>query len=140
VVLSKDQDEKFTLRNPSALSTLLGALIGDLREILTSVELTTLMNGAGTSYLQFTFGVNASLKTVDMVSQLIECDFQEGLMPGGGGKRQGWSALLVGELVSRLGASLASERSSIGGESLVLKVPYGVLKIERATRESPKPA
>jgi len=119
---------------------LLGALIGDLREILTSVELTTLMNGAGTSCLQFTFGVNASLKKVDMVSQLIECDFQEGLMTGGGGKRQGWSAVLVGELVSRLGASLASERSSIGGESLVLKVPYGVLKVERASRESPKPA
>ena len=104
------------------------------------MDLTTLMNGAGTSYLQFTFGVNASLKTVDMVSQLIECDFQEGLMPGGGGKRQGWSAVLVSELVSRLGASLASERSSIGGEFLVLKVPFGVLKIERATRESPKQA
>ena len=116
--------------------------MGDLKDILTSIELTTLTTGAGTSFLQFTFGVNASLKTVDLVNQLIECDFQEGLMAGGagGGKRQGWSAVLVGELVSRLGASLASEITSKGGESLVLKVPYGALKVERATRESPKQA
>jgi hypothetical protein len=120
---------------------LLGALVGDLKEILTSVELTTLTTGAGTSFLQFTFSVNASLKTVDMVNQLIECDFQEGLRAGaGGGKRQGWSAILEGELVSRLGASLVSERTSKGGKSLVLKVPYGGLKVERATRESPKQA
>jgi hypothetical protein len=109
---------------------LLGALVGDLRDILTSIELTTLTTGAGTSFLQFTFGVNASLKMVDMVNQLIDCDFQEGLRAGaGGGKRQGWSAVLVGELVSRLGASLASERTSMGGESLVLKVPFGGLKV-----------
>jgi hypothetical protein len=80
LVLSNDQDEKFTLRNPSALSTLLGALLGDSRELLTSVELTTLATGAGTSFLQFTFGVKAaaSLKTVDMVAELITCDFQDG--------------------------------------------------------------
>jgi hypothetical protein len=77
LVLTNDQDEKFTLRNPTALSTLLGALIGDLRDLLTSVELTTLATGAGTSFLQFTFGVKteASLKTVDMVAELISCDF-----------------------------------------------------------------
>jgi hypothetical protein len=115
--------------------------VGDLRDILTSVELTTLTTGAGTYFLQFTFGVNASLKKVDMVNQLIECDFQEDLMAGAGsGKRQGWSALLVGELVSRLGVSLASECTRKGGETLVLKVPYGPLKVERATRESPKQA
>ena len=80
LVLSNDQDEKFTLRNPTALSTLLGALLGDLREILTSVELTTLATGAGTSFLQFTFAVKAaaSLKTVDMVAELITCDFLDG--------------------------------------------------------------
>lgn len=83
LVLSNDQDEKFTLRNPSALSTLLGALLGDLRELLTSVELTTLATGAGTTFLQFTFTVKAaaSLKTVDIVAELISCDFQDG---GGG--------------------------------------------------------
>ena len=44
----------------------------------------------------------------------------------------------MGELVQRLGASLASESIRMGGESLVLKVPYGALKVERATRESLK--
>jgi hypothetical protein len=44
----------------------------------------------------------------------------------------------VGELLQRLGASLASETSSTGGESVVLKVPYGALKVERATRDSLK--
>jgi hypothetical protein len=45
------------------------------------VELTTLATGAGTSFLQFTFKVKAaaaSLKTVDMVAELISCDFQDG--------------------------------------------------------------
>jgi len=114
---------------------LLGALLADLREVLTSVELTTLTTGAGTSFLQFTFGVKvASLRTVDMVAELITCDLQDGGLLAG--KKQGWSAVLVGELVSRLGASLASESTSTGEESLVLKVPYGALKVERATRES----
>jgi hypothetical protein len=77
LVLSNEQDEKFTLRNPIALSTLLGALLGDLRDLLTSVELTTLATGAGTTFLQFTFIVKAaaSLKTVDTVAELIRCDF-----------------------------------------------------------------
>jgi len=81
LVLSNDQDEKFTLRNPTALSTLLEALLADLREVMTSVELTTLATGAGTTFLQFTFRVKAaaaSLKTVDMVAELISCDFQDG--------------------------------------------------------------
>jgi hypothetical protein len=77
LVVSNDQDEKFTLRNPSALSTLLGALLGDLRELLTSVELTTLATGAGTTFLQFTFGVKAAA-SLNMVAELITCDFQDG--------------------------------------------------------------